>query len=178
MSELVLQQRYYPAVFTARIIDAIFGIIEGFLALRMLLELFGANPGSPFVAWVYGISASLIGPFAGAFAPLALGSGYTIDIVALLASTQSHIFSTFVANIINWDIMLTQFNGCGGLVTYQFRFEFIQQFGKPNKPRTKLLWILIRFYEFDQFLCCIYHVSYHVSSKLNVCDANCEPRLG
>ena len=100
------------------------------------------------------------------------------NLPTLFATAESHFLSTFIANVINRNVVLTQFTGGGGLITYQFRFKFIQQFGKPNKPRAKLFWILIRFYEFNQFLCCIYHVSYHVSLKSNVSEASCEPLFG
>ena len=85
MAELVVRQSYYPALFVARVVNTIVGVIEVALAVRILLELFGASASSPFVAWVYGISAALMGPFAGAFPALSLGSTYVLDIVAILA---------------------------------------------------------------------------------------------
>ena len=94
------------------------------------------------------------------------------DFPALLATAEAHLFSTLVANVIYRNVVLAQFDGGGRLITPQLRVEFIQQFGKSNKFRGTLFWILVHLCELDQFLCCIYYVSYHVSSKLNVADAN------
>lgn len=45
----------------------IFGAIEVLLAFRLVLRLFGANPDSGFVSWVYDFSAGFIWPFLGIF---------------------------------------------------------------------------------------------------------------
>src|SRR5919201_1599317 len=43
------------------------GIIEGLIAIRFILRLLGANPGAGFAAFVYGLTAPLLGPFVGLF---------------------------------------------------------------------------------------------------------------
>ena len=85
MAEIALRQGFYPAFFVERVINAIVGIIEIALALRIVLEMFGASTSSSFVAWIYNSTAGLVGPFAGAFSGLVLGPGMSIDIVAILA---------------------------------------------------------------------------------------------
>ena len=85
MAELAVEQRYYPAIFVARVINWIAGIIELALALRLLLELFGANSASQFVAWVYGVTSVILGPFAGAFPNLSLGGSSIVDVVTIMA---------------------------------------------------------------------------------------------
>lgn len=85
MAEFLVQRPYYPAVFVARVINVIIGIIEIVLILRILLDLFGANSVSQFVNWIYGVSTVLLSPFAGAFSPFSLGNGSEFDIVAVLA---------------------------------------------------------------------------------------------
>ena len=84
-TELALERRYYPAVFVVRIANAVVGIIEISLAVRIVLELFGASSSSQFVAWIYNVTAPLVGPFLGAFPGLAMGPGSVIDVVAILA---------------------------------------------------------------------------------------------
>jgi len=49
------------------IVYYIFGAIEVLLAFRLVLRLFGANPNSTFVSWIYGLSAIFIAPFQGIF---------------------------------------------------------------------------------------------------------------
>jgi uncharacterized protein YggT (Ycf19 family) len=76
---------YFPRVFLAQFIEAIVGIIEILLIFRIALRFFAANPSSEFVAWIYQISGSLLGPFAGAFPNLTAGSGGVVDVTAILA---------------------------------------------------------------------------------------------
>lgn len=45
----------------------IFGALEVLLAFRLVLKLFGANPGSGFVSWIYNFSAGFVWPFWGIF---------------------------------------------------------------------------------------------------------------
>jgi len=49
------------------IIYYVFGAIEVLLAFRLIFRLFGANPESGFVNWVYNLSAAFIWPFLGIF---------------------------------------------------------------------------------------------------------------
>lgn len=47
------------------IISVVFVIIELLVGFRFFFELFGANPLTPFVEWIYAMSTPLIAPFAG-----------------------------------------------------------------------------------------------------------------
>ena len=49
------------------IIYLFFGILEFLLGLRFVFELFGANPASTFVAWVYSVTFQFVAPFFGIF---------------------------------------------------------------------------------------------------------------
>jgi len=85
MAEIALRRTYFPAIFVARVVNAIIGIIEFALAVRIVLELFGASSSSQFVAWIYSVTAAMIGPFTGAFPGFAMGPASIIDVVAILA---------------------------------------------------------------------------------------------
>ena len=50
-----------------KLIYGFFILVELFLALRLILKLFGANAGTPFVNWVYEMSGVLLDPFRGIF---------------------------------------------------------------------------------------------------------------
>jgi YggT family protein len=85
MAELVYTRRTSLGVIAERVINVIIGLIELLLAVRLVLELFAANAGSPFVAWVYSASSNFTGAFAGAFPALQLGNGSVIDFSTILA---------------------------------------------------------------------------------------------
>lgn len=61
------------------------GVIAFFLGLRIVLRLFAANPETPFVSWVYGVSNTLIDPFRGIFPNAAIGTEAVFDVPAFIA---------------------------------------------------------------------------------------------
>lgn len=67
------------------LIQVIFGIVEFMLALRIILKLFGANAGAPFVNWVYDSTASLIQPFVGSFPSPVIERGSVLEFSTLFA---------------------------------------------------------------------------------------------
>lgn len=60
------------------------GLVAFFLGFRVVLKLFGANSGTPFVSWIYGVSDSLTYPFSGIFPNMTVIGG-SVDIVALIS---------------------------------------------------------------------------------------------
>lgn len=64
------------------IISIIGAIIEALVGLRFVFELVGANPGSPFVSWIYHYSTPLVAPFAGIF-----GQNPTIATVGVVTTS-------------------------------------------------------------------------------------------
>src|SRR6056297_2381121 len=65
--------------------NAIFSIVQIFLVLRFVLKLFGANPGAPFVRWIYDTSAPLLYPFRGMFASPVIERGLVLEFSTLFA---------------------------------------------------------------------------------------------
>jgi len=45
----------------------VFALIEGLIAIRLILKALGANPTAGFAQFIYGITAPLIAPFVGLF---------------------------------------------------------------------------------------------------------------
>jgi len=66
------------------LVNIVFGVIELLLTLRFIFKFFVVNAGTPFVAWTYGASASLVSPFARILPDLKLG-GFVIDFSTLVA---------------------------------------------------------------------------------------------
>lgn len=50
-----------------RLLYYVFGVIETLLVFRFVLKILGANPGSPFVAFIYSLSSVFQSPFRGIF---------------------------------------------------------------------------------------------------------------
>ncbi len=65
-------------------VNIVFGIIEFLLLLRFVFKFFFVNASTPFVAWIYSTSVSLVGPFAKILPDLKLG-GFVVDFATLVA---------------------------------------------------------------------------------------------
>lgn len=63
----VVTDRVGPGVLIARVIYWLTGVTIALLALRVVLLLLGANQGSPFVNFIYGLSGIFAWPFYGIF---------------------------------------------------------------------------------------------------------------
>jgi uncharacterized protein YggT (Ycf19 family) len=75
------------------------GIVEVVLAFRFVLKLFGANPNSGFVEFVYAITGPLTAPFRGIFSsPTAQG-----DVTTSVFETST-VVAIIVYAIIAWGI--------------------------------------------------------------------------
>jgi hypothetical protein len=70
----------------------VFGLIEGLIAIRLILKALGANPAAGFSQFIYGITAPLVAPYMGLFnnptyqnSVLELNSIVALIVYALLA---------------------------------------------------------------------------------------------
>jgi uncharacterized protein YggT (Ycf19 family) len=66
------------------LVNIVFGVIEFLLSLRFIFKFFVVTVGTPFVAWVYGVTAGLVSPFARIIPDLKLG-GFVVDFSILVA---------------------------------------------------------------------------------------------
>lgn len=86
-----------------KLINFLVGIVEIFLVLRFLLRLFGANPFSPFVFWLYGVTEPLLNPFRGMFpAPRIEGFAvveFTILVAILIYMLAGYVLIEIIAAI-------------------------------------------------------------------------------
>lgn len=65
-------------------VDVVMAIIAFFLGMRVIFQLFQANPSTPFVAWIYSVSDGLIYPFRGIFPNMQISEIGVLDLVALI----------------------------------------------------------------------------------------------
>lgn len=73
-------------VIAQRVIYYVGGVIIALLVVRLLLQLLGANQGSDFVGFVYGLSGIFVSPFFGIFGEPTFGQSHfeTSTLVAIV----------------------------------------------------------------------------------------------
>ena len=76
-------------------------VVEGFLVLRFLLKLFGANPNTGFVDWVYEMSSVLLEPFRGIFPSKVFENQYVFEFTTLFAMLMYAIIGLVLVYLIN-----------------------------------------------------------------------------
>jgi len=88
VEEKTAETKQTQNVFMIRIIRAVInfvvGIIELVLVFRLMLEFFAANTGTPFVAWLFSLTAPLVAPFAKIF-PNWQFSGFVVNFATVAA---------------------------------------------------------------------------------------------
>jgi len=59
--------RRLAAVRLTQVIYWVFALVEGLIAIRLILRALGANPSAGFAQFIYGITGPLVAPFMGLF---------------------------------------------------------------------------------------------------------------
>ena len=57
--------RVSPARRAVEVVYLVFGVINGLLAIRLMLKLLGVNPDAPFTGFIYGVTNFFLVPFKG-----------------------------------------------------------------------------------------------------------------
>lgn len=81
--------------------NLIAGVVETLLSLRVILKLFGANPRTPFVAWVYETSAPLLKPFIDIFPSPRIEGLFILEFSTLFALGIYAFVGYFIIEIIS-----------------------------------------------------------------------------
>ena len=76
-----------------------FGILEGLIILRIGLKLIGANPESPVVALIYGITGLFLIPFTGLIGSPMLG-GMELEISSMFAVVVYALISVALERLV------------------------------------------------------------------------------
>lgn len=76
-------------------------VVQGFLGLRFLLKLFGANASNGFVNWVYEMSSVLLEPFRGIFPSKVFDNQYVFEFTTLFAMLMYAILGLLLVYLIN-----------------------------------------------------------------------------
>jgi len=108
-------------------INIFVGIIELLLTFRLIFKFFGSNAGTPFVAWLYGVTARLVAPFDKIIPDLKV-SGFVIDFATIAA---------LIVYAIAGSLILMIFSYPDKRLTYSPVSE--QRDGKDHQSRSLLL---------------------------------------
>lgn len=81
--ENVAAERYSQIARITAFVWLLFGILEGLIAIRVVLKLIAANPNSIFAALVYAITDLFLWPFTGLTVAPSAG-GFTLDLPAVI----------------------------------------------------------------------------------------------
>jgi hypothetical protein len=65
-------------------INIVVGVVELLLTFRFIFEFLVVNTGTPFVAWLYGVTAPLVAPFS-KILPNWKVSGFVVDFAVVAA---------------------------------------------------------------------------------------------
>ena len=84
--ETAVQRSVSGNVVAQRVVYFIGGLIVAIIGLRFLFLMLGANQGSGFVDFIYGLSAVFVAPFNGIFGEPTFGASYfeTSSLVAIV----------------------------------------------------------------------------------------------
>lgn len=90
-----------PTRFVVSIVNFFITLVTGFLALRFILKLFGANGNNDFVGWVYDNTSTLLDPFRGIFSNAVVDRHYVIEFNTLFAIVVYMIIGFVILAAIN-----------------------------------------------------------------------------
>ncbi len=89
------------------LVDAVLGIIETILGLRLILRLFGANASVSFVDWIYRTSTPLLAPFNGIFPTPSLTDRFVLEFTTIFAIVVYAILAYFIVELIQFSNKVT-----------------------------------------------------------------------
>jgi uncharacterized protein YggT (Ycf19 family) len=88
-----------PADRTVRIVYLVFGVIEGLIAIRMILKLLAANPDAGFTSLIYSVTQPFVALFQGVF-PDSESRGNVLELSSLLAILVYALIAFALASLV------------------------------------------------------------------------------
>lgn len=85
----------------AWLVNFVLGIAEILLSLRLVLKFLGANPGTPFVRWLYSTSQPLLQPFQGIFPSPTIEGRFTVEFSTLFALVIYALVGYFILEVLD-----------------------------------------------------------------------------
>src|SRR6202171_2055121 len=78
----------------------VFGIIEGLLAIRLVLKLLGANPQAGFTNFIYGLTDVFMAPFRNLLPTVGSSSGAVLETSVVIAIIVYALIAWVIARLI------------------------------------------------------------------------------
>jgi len=100
MNEMIVEKNEKESFTIKRVIYFILGLLEVFLAFRLVFKLLGANPVSGFVSFIYSTTQIFLAPFTAIFR-----SAVTQGIETSAVLEPSVIIAMIVYALIAWGIV-------------------------------------------------------------------------
>lgn len=91
-----------PKLILIRLINFVSGVVLLGLVIRFLLRLFGANPESDFVEFIYDSTSTLLEPFRGIFSPYVVEPGHVFEFSTLIAIVIYSIIAWLIIEFIEF----------------------------------------------------------------------------
>ncbi len=95
----VAAERRQMAIRINQIVWLILGIIEGLIAIRVLLRLIGANPRNPFASFIYALTSLFLAPFFGLTGEPS-ADGLVLEVSSLIAMLVYLLFFWVVTRVV------------------------------------------------------------------------------
>jgi len=84
----------------SKLIWLLASVVNVLLALRFVLKLIAANPGSPFTQFMYNVTSVLVAPFNGIVNAPVSQNGATVDVAAIFAMVVYTIVALVVVQLL------------------------------------------------------------------------------
>lgn len=92
----------YVRLLAVNLLNLFVAVVEGFLGLRFVLKLFGANASTSFVSWIYDMSGVLLEPFRSIFPAKVFENQYVLEFSTLFAMLMYAILALILVALINF----------------------------------------------------------------------------
>ena len=92
----------YARYLATNLLNFFLAVVEGFLALRFVLKLFGANANNNFVSWIYDMSGTLLDPFRGIFPAKVFENRYVFEFSTLFAMLMYALLALILVALIRF----------------------------------------------------------------------------
>ncbi len=97
---VVVRENVSGVVIAQRVVYYVGGVIVALLFIRLLLQLLGANQGSDFVGFIYGLTGIFVAPFYGIFGEPTFGQSH-FETSTLIAIVIYSLLTVGIAKLIS-----------------------------------------------------------------------------
>ncbi len=115
MDQDTLKQRIKNYITARQVTYYVLGVLEVILGFRFLFRLLGANPGNPFVSFLYSLTSIFLAPFEGIFRDFispGLEAESVFEFHTLIAMLVYAVIFWGIASLINLKVQRERIDIC------------------------------------------------------------------